>query len=179
MEQTKLSAVMSFKYESPSEKKEIKVKLSTSLALSLGFEFSVSFGLDFGMEDSKIFIDAYGEASLTISGEVYTFLGQKPVVVKAGIGISLSLASVKAGCKYSYEIKEKNHILDIYIEEKAFALNAYVFLEIEFKIFGVKFNFRVELAAQLAEGISTTAGYRKKIPVKGKSENSFFLDFDI
>ena len=50
MEQTKLSAVMSFKYELLSEKKEIEVKLSTSLALSLGFEFSVSFGLDIGME---------------------------------------------------------------------------------------------------------------------------------
>ena len=83
MEQTKLSAVMSFKYELLSEEKEIEVKLSTSLALSLGFEFSVSFGLDFGMEDSKIFIDAYGEASRTISGEVYTFLGQKPVVTRA------------------------------------------------------------------------------------------------
>ena len=179
MEQTKLSAVMSFKYELLSEKKEIEVKLSTSLALSLGFEFSVSFGLDFGMEDSKIFIDAYGEASLTISGEVYTFLGQKPVVVKAGIGISLSLASVKAGCKYTYEIMKKNHILAIYIEMKSLELKAYIFLGIEFKIFGVNFNFRIELAAVKFKGISAFVGYKKKIPVQGKSESSFVLDADI
>jgi hypothetical protein len=85
MEQTKLSAVMSFKYELLSEKKEIEVKLSTSLAISLGFNGSVSFGLDVGMEDNSIFINAYGEVSLTISGEVYLFLGQSPVEIKAEI----------------------------------------------------------------------------------------------
>ena len=110
----------------------IEVKLSTSLAISLGFNSSVSFGLDVGMEDNSIFINAYGEVSLTISGEVYLFLGQSPVELKAGIGISLLLASVRAGCKYSYEITEKNHILDIYIQIKAFELNAYIFLDIEF-----------------------------------------------
>ena len=63
----------------------IEVKLSTSLAISFGFNSSVSFGLDVGMEDNSIFINAYGEVSLTISGEVYLFLGQSPVELKAGI----------------------------------------------------------------------------------------------
>ena len=76
------------------------------------------------------------------------------------------------------QIMKKNHILDIYIERKALELKAYVFLEIEFKIFGVKFNFRVELAAVMVKGFSVTIGYRKKIPLKGKSESSFLLDFD-
>ena len=147
----------------------IEVKLSSCLAISLGFDFSVSFGLDIGMEDDSIFIDAYGKASLTISGQVYLFLGQKPVQVKAGISISLLLGSVRAGCKYSYEIMEKNHILDIYIELKAFEIKAYIFLEIVFKIFGIKLHFRVELAGQLFEGVSTYRNYTKKIPVLGKS----------
>ena len=114
--------------------------------------------------------------SLSISGEAYVFLGESPVELKAGIGISLLLASARAGCKYTYEIKEKNHILDIYIQKKSFALKAYVFLEIEFRVFDVKFSFRVELAAQLARGGITTAGIRKKIPVQGKSETSSFLE---
>ncbi len=67
---------------------------------------------------------------------------------------------------------DKNHILEIYIQLKSFDLNAYAFLEIHFKIFKI----RVQLARQMAKGKSTTAGYRKKIPVQGKSENSFFID---
>ena len=117
------------------------------------------------MEDDSIFIHAYAEASLTILGEVYYKLGQSPVELKDGIGISLLLPSVKAGCKYTYEIMEKNHILDIYIELKAFELNAYVFLEIQFEIFGVYFTFRVELAGEMAKGITYYSVYRKKIPV--------------
>ena len=76
-------------------------------------------------------------------------------------------------------MKEKNHILDIYIEQKAYSLNAYVFLEIKFKILGVDFTFRFELAAEMAEGLTLYSAYRKKIPVQGKSETSFFLDVDI
>ena len=178
MDQIKVSTVMSFYYELLHLNETIEVKLSSCLAIALGFDFSVSFGLSIGMEDNSIFIDAYGEASLTISGEVYLFLGQKPVVIKAGIGISLLLASVRAGCKYTYEIMEKNHILDIYIEQKAFELNAYVFLEIKFEIFGVDFTFRVELAGEMAKGITYYSIYRKKIPVQGKSESSFVLDVD-
>ncbi len=73
------------------------MKLSTSLAISLGFDLSLSLGLDIGMEDRSIFMNAYGEASLTILGEVYYKLGESPVELKAGIGISLLLASVRAG----------------------------------------------------------------------------------
>ena len=131
-DETKLNPVISFYYELLHLNETIEVKLSSCLAISLGFDFSVSFGLDVGMEDNSIFINAYGEVSLTISGEVYLFLGQSLVELKAGIGISLLLASVRAGCKYSYEITEKNHILDIYIQIKAFELNAFVFLDIEF-----------------------------------------------
>ena len=97
-DKTKLSAVMSLYYELLHQNITVEVKLTSFLAISFGFDFSVSFGLDVGMEGSSIFIDAYGEASLTISGEVYLFLGQKPVEVKVGIGISLLLGSVRAGC---------------------------------------------------------------------------------
>jgi hypothetical protein len=180
MNQINLNAVMSFYYKFKSPGENIEVMISPpSLALSLGFEFSVIFGLDIGIENTSIFIDAYGEASLTISGEVYLKLGQKPVEVKAGIGISLLLGSFRSGCKYTYEIMKKNHILEIYIERKSLELKAYVFLEIEFKIFGVKFCFRIELVSIIVKGYSVTTGYRKKIPVKGKSESSFFLDVDI
>ena len=44
-----------------------------------------------------------------------------------------------------------------------------MFLEIVFKIFGIKLHFRVELAGQLFEGVSTYRNYTKKIPVLGKS----------
>ena len=81
----KLSEVNSYNYDLLSVNVTIEVKLSTSLAISLGFNSSVSFGLDVGMEDNSIFINAYGEVSLTISGEVYLFLGQSPVELKAGI----------------------------------------------------------------------------------------------
>ena len=74
---------------------------------------------------------------------------------------------------------EKNHILDIYIELKAFEIKAYIFLEIQFEIFGVDFTFRVELAGEMAKGITYYSIYRKKIPVQGKSETSFVLDVDI
>ena len=171
IDQIKLSAVMSFYYELLHLNATIDVPLSPPLplVLSIGFNLSVSFGLDIGFEDKSIFINAYGEASTTIGGEVSLYLGQKPVVIKAGIGISLLLASVRAGCKYTYEIMKKNHILAIYIEMKSLELKAYIFLGIEFKIFGVNFNFRIELAAVKFKGISAFVGYKKKIPVQGKS----------
>ena len=76
-------------------------------------------------------------------------------------------------------MKEKNHILDIYIEIKAFEINAYIFLEIEFEILFGKFNIRIELAAEVAKGVSSVSRYKKKIPVKGTIENFLFSLIDI
>ena len=163
------------------EKKFFQKQLTESLEISIGLEISVNIGLDVGIEikDKTIFIDTYGETSLTISGEIYFFLGQKPTKIKVGAGISIVLASVKRGCKYKYEIMEKNHILEIYLEAKAFELNAYLFLEIELKIGDFKLSYRVELAAQLYNGISASNGIRKKIPIQGKSETSLYFNCEI
>ena len=58
MNKRKLSEVTSFDYELLRVYVTIEVKLSTSLAISLGFNSSVSFGLNVGMEDNSIFINA-------------------------------------------------------------------------------------------------------------------------
>ena len=180
MNKRKLGVVMSFYYELLHKNFSYDVNfISTPFAISLGLNFSVSFGLDIGYENKSIFIDAYGDASLSIGGEVSLYLGQKPVVLKAGIGISILLASVRAGCKYTYKIMEKNHFLDIYIEFKTSEIKAYVFLEIEFKILEVEFTFRVELVAVKYKGVSAYMGIRKKIPIQGKSESPFFLEKNV
>ena len=132
MNKRKLSEVNSFNYELLRVYVTIEVPMQTFLAITLGFDFSVIFGAEIGMEDYSIFIHAYAEASLTIFGEVYNKLGGSPVELKAGIGVSLLIANVRVGCKYTYEIMEIKHILEIYIQIKAFELNAYIFLDIEF-----------------------------------------------
>ena len=83
------------------EKKFFQIQLTESLEISIGLEISVNIGLDVGIEikDKTIFIDTYGETSLTISGEIYFFLGQKLAKIKVGAGISIVLANDKRGCK--------------------------------------------------------------------------------
>ena len=58
MNKRKLGEVNSYNYDLLSVNVTIEVKLSTSLAISLGFNSSVSFGLNVGMEDNSIFINA-------------------------------------------------------------------------------------------------------------------------
>ena len=59
MNKRKLGVVMSFYYELLHKNFSYDVNFkSTPFAISLGLNFSVSFGLNVGMEDNSIFINA-------------------------------------------------------------------------------------------------------------------------
>ena len=70
---SKVSGVLSNYFKLAIENANYELKLTNSIEISFGFESSIGVGLDVGMEDNSIFINAYGEVSLTISGECIFF----------------------------------------------------------------------------------------------------------